>query len=133
MVRAIKSISGRETGNMRKISSQNLIIFEDLKKFFVRLNASWHTNREKCREFSVSYALIERGKKEGVFRDELKIDAVDTFIFELINMFHNSEALNLMNLNRREVLDNIFLPYFRGICTLKGQELMETYIHKLGV
>jgi AcrR family transcriptional regulator len=117
----------------KQITSQNLIIFEDLKKFFVRLNASWHTNREKCREFSVSYALLERGKKEGVFRDELKIDVVDTFIFELVNLYHSSEGIRLMNLSRKEALENIFLPYFRGLCTVNGQTLIDSYLHKLGI
>jgi TetR/AcrR family transcriptional regulator, cholesterol catabolism regulator len=115
----------------KQINSQNLIIFEDLKKFFVRLNASYYANRDKCREFSVSYALLERGKKEGLFRDELKIDVVDAFIFELVNLFHNSEGIRMMKLNRREAMENIFMPYFRGICTAKGQKLIDSYIHKL--
>ena len=115
----------------KQMTSKNLIIFEDLKKIFVRLNASWHTNREKCSEFSVSFALLERGKKEGVFRDELKIDVVDSFIFELVNLFHSSEGIRLMKLSRKEALENIFLPYFRGICTVNGQELIDSYLHKL--
>jgi TetR/AcrR family transcriptional regulator, cholesterol catabolism regulator len=115
----------------KQITSQNLIIFEDLKKFFVRLKASYYANREKCREFSVSYALLERGKREGIFREELKIDVVDTFIFELVNLFHNSEGIRLMQLNRKEALENIFLPYFRGICTNEGQKLIDSYLHKL--
>jgi TetR/AcrR family transcriptional regulator, cholesterol catabolism regulator len=117
----------------KQMTSQNLVIFEDLKKIFVRLNASWHTNREKCREFSVSYALLERGKKDGVFRDELKIDVVDTFIFELVNLFHSSEGIRLMKLNKKDALENIFLPYFRGICTVNGQALIDSYLHKLGI
>lgn len=115
----------------KQMKSQNLIIFEDLKRFFVRLNASWHDNREKCREFSVSYTLLERGKKEGVFRDELKIDVVDTFIFELVNLFHSSEGIRLMNLSRQGAMENIFMPYFRGICTESGQKLIDSYLHKL--
>ena len=115
----------------KQMKSQNLIIFEDLKKFFVRLNASWHANREKCREFSISYALLERGKKEGYFREEIKIDVVDTFLFELVNLFHSSEGIKLMNLDRQSAMENIFLPYFRGICTESGQKLMESYLHKL--
>ena len=115
----------------KQMKAQNLIIFEDLKKYFVRLNASWHANREKCREFSVIFALLERGKKEGFFRNEIKIDIVDTFLFELVNLFHTSEAIRLMELDRQAAMDNIFLPYFRGICTVSGQKLMDSYLHKL--
>jgi TetR/AcrR family transcriptional regulator, cholesterol catabolism regulator len=115
----------------KQISSQNLIIFEDLKKFSLRLNASWHSNREKCREYSISYALIERGKKEGVFREELKVDVVDMFIFELVNLYHTSEGIHLLNLNRKDAMENIFLPYLRGICTVSGQELIDSFLHNL--
>ncbi len=115
----------------KQMMSQNLIIFEDLRKFFVRLNASWHTNREKCREYSISWALLERGKKEGVFREELKIDVVDTFIFEVVNLLHSSKGIKLMNLNRKDAMDNIFMPYFRGLCTESGQRLIDSYLHKL--
>jgi len=114
----------------KQIMSYNPLIFEDMKKYFIRLNASYYANREKCREFSVSYTILEKGKKEDVFRDELKIDTVDTFISELIQLFHNSEAIRMMNLSRKEAMDNIFLPYFRGICTVKGREQIDSYLLK---
>jgi AcrR family transcriptional regulator len=117
----------------RQMASYNPVILEDMKKYFTRLNALMYANREKCREFSVSYTLIEKGKKEDIFRKELKIDVVDNFIHELINLFHNSEGIRLMHLNQKDALDNIFLPYFRGICTRKGQELMDSYINKTGI
>jgi len=74
--------------------------------------------------------LLERGIKEGIFREELKIDLVDTFILEMVVMFHNSAALKQMMMTRKEALDNIFLPYFRGICTAKGVELIDVYARK---
>ncbi len=109
----------------RQMMESNPVILEDLQRYFVRLQTSYYANREKCREFSVSYTLLERGIKEGIFRAELKIDLVDTFILELIVMFHNSQALKQMKMSRQEALDNIFLPYFRGICTPKGLKLIE--------
>ena len=117
----------------RQMDSFNPIIADDLKKYFVRLNASCYTDYEKSRDFSIFYTILEKGKKEGVFRDEIKIDIVNTFVLELINMFHACEALKLLKMNRMEALNNIFLPYLRGICTSKGLELMGTYIHKLEV
>ncbi len=109
----------------RQMMESNPVILEDLQRYFVRLQTSYYANREKCREFSVSYTLLERGIKEGIFREELKIDLVDTFILELIVMFHNSQALKQMKMTRQEALDNIFLPYFRGICTPEGLKLIE--------
>jgi len=114
----------------RQMKESNPVILEDLQRYFVRLQSSYYANREKCREFSVSYTLLERGIKEGIFREELKIDLVDTFILEMVVMFHNSAALKQMQMTRKEALDNIFLPYFRGICTAKGVELIDVYARK---
>lgn len=115
----------------RQMNSFNPIILEDIKKYLVRLNVMYYANREKCREFSVSYALLDKGIKEGVFREELKLDVVDGFIFELANLFHHSEGIRQMKLTRTDALNNILFPYFRGICTRKGLELMDVYIGKL--
>ncbi len=110
-----------------QMSQSNPVVMEDLRRYSMRLQSSYYANREKCREFSINYNLLERGIKEGIFREELKIDLVDTFILEMIIMFHNSQALKMMNMTREEAIDNIFLPYFRGICTAKGVELIELY------
>jgi AcrR family transcriptional regulator len=115
----------------RLMSSYHPVVLDDIKKYFVRLNAAHYANREKCREFSVIYALLDRGKKEGVFRKELKIDIIDTFIYEMLNMVHNSEAVKMIKLTSKDAFDHIFLPYFRGICTRMGQELIDIYAEKI--
>lgn len=114
----------------RQMEESNPVVMEDLQRYFVRLQTFYHANREKCREFSINYNLLERGIREGVFRAELKIDLVDTFIMEMIIMFHSSQALKMMKMTREEAIDNIFLPYFRGICTPKGVELLASYAEK---
>ncbi len=115
----------------RLMSTYHPVILGDLKKYFVRLSAAYYTKRDKCREFSVIYALLEKGKREGVIRQELKIDIIDTFIYEMLNMVHNSEGFKLIKLDSQDAIDHIFLPYFRGICTRMGQELIEVYSEKI--
>ncbi len=112
------------------MKESNPVVMEDLQRYFVRLQTSYYANREKCREFSINYNLLERGMKEGISREDLKIDLVDTFILEMIVMFHSSQALKMMDMTRNEAIDNIFLPYFRGICTPKGVKLIESYTQK---
>jgi AcrR family transcriptional regulator len=115
----------------RLMSTYHPVILGDLKKYFVRLSASYYSKRDKCREFSVIYALLEKGKREGIIREELKIDIIDTFIYEMLNMVHNSEGIKLIRLTSQDAIGHIFLPYFRGICTRKGQELIEVYSEKI--
>jgi AcrR family transcriptional regulator len=115
----------------RLMSTYHPVILADLKKYFIRLSSAYYTKRDKCREFSVIYALLEKGKREGIIRKELKIDIIDTFIYEMLNMVHNSDGIKLIKLTSQDAIDHIFLPYFRGICTKTGQELIEEYSEKI--
>jgi TetR/AcrR family transcriptional regulator, cholesterol catabolism regulator len=111
----------------RQMLTLNPVFLEDMKKYFLRLNARFYADCKINNKFSVSYALLEKGIREKIFRSNLKIDVVDNFLHELINMFHNNEGIRLMNLNKQDALDNIMLPYFRGISTAKGLLLIDAY------
>ncbi len=115
----------------RQMMESSPVIIEDFQRYIMRLKSSYYDNREKCREFSVSYTLLERGIREGIFREELNIDLVDTFILEMIIMFHSSHALKMMKMTRKEALENIFMPYFRGISTPTGVGLIDMYVLKI--
>lgn len=105
----------------------NPVILSDLKRFFSRLRTAYKNNREKYRECSVIFHLLERGKREGVFRADLRIDIIDTLVFELIILFHTSDNLKMMKITHGEAVSNIFLPFFRGLCSQSGLELLESY------
>ncbi len=113
-----------------RLSNINPVYKEDLKKYFSCINECFYQDNEKLKEFSASYALLEKGKSDGVFRSDLNIEIVDNFLHELIIFLHNSLRIRLMNLKEEAVLEFIILPYFRGICTRKGQELMERYFNE---
>lgn len=110
-----------------RIISFNPVFMEDIKKYIIRIHACFFEDLQKMREFSVSYAILEKGIREDIFRKELAIDVVDNFLHELVNIFQKSQRFRLMNLQKEDVLQNILLPYFRGICTKKGQDLMDKY------
>lgn len=109
----------------------NPVFVEDVKKYLPELNISFFANKEKMKEFSVSFIMLEKGMREGVFREDLQIEVVDNFLYEMIGIIHNSERLRLLDPGKGEILNNIFLPYFRGICTRKGLDLMDNYFEKL--
>jgi TetR/AcrR family transcriptional regulator, cholesterol catabolism regulator len=123
-IEALFLIIEREHNRMMSFSP---VFVEDMKKYFSRIHECFFEDQKKIREFSVSYAILERGLKEDIFRKELAIDIVDNFLHELVHFLHTSQRLRLMNLPKEDVLTNILLPYFRGICTRKGQELIDKY------
>ncbi len=113
-----------------RMRTSNPLILEDLKRYFVRLRAYYYANFEKCREFSVPYKLLEKGIREGIFRSDLQVEVVDIFIMELINLVHDSEALRMSKVTQELAFANILLPYFRGLCTPKGLQLIDSFTGK---
>jgi TetR/AcrR family transcriptional regulator, cholesterol catabolism regulator len=114
-----------------RMMSFNPVFLEDMKKYLSKIHECFYKSKQKIKEFSVSYAILERGLREDIFRKELDIDIVDSFMHELVNFLHNSQRFRLMKLEKEDVLKNILLPYFRGICTRKGLELIDKYFNTM--
>lgn len=101
------------------------VFVEDFKKYFPAIQSTLYSCKSDLEKFSASYSLLEKGLKEGIFRNELAIELVDNFLHELISLMHTSQRLTALNVTEEEILTNIFIPYFRGLCTPKGLELMD--------
>lgn len=104
---------------------------EDIKKYFPLVQASFFSNKDRLKQFSASYTLLEKGLKEEIFCKDLRIDLVDNFIHEIISMIHTSDRIRLLKPSDREVACSIFIPYLKGICTAKGLKLMDKYFDEL--
>ncbi|GAP43606.1 transcriptional regulator, TetR family [Lentimicrobium saccharophilum] len=107
------------------------VFTEDIKKYFPVVNASLYSCKKSLKEFSASFTLLEKGIREGIFRKDMRLDLVDNFLHELIGLIHNSDRLRILQPTGQEVLSNIFLPYFRGICTSEGVALMDKYTENI--
>lgn len=103
------------------------VFIEDIKKYFPSVFSAFYACKADLKKYSASYALLERGVKEEIFRTDLRIDLVDTFIHETITILHTSERIHLLNPSPKDIFLNTFLPYLRGISTEKGLRLIEQY------
>lgn len=97
------------------------LFFEDLKKYHFNIYSDV-IEKGDFRDTGITYILLERGKKEGLFNDNINIDAVNMFLHEIFRMVHKEEFLKF----GREVLyESVFLPYWMGISTAKGRKIIE--------
>lgn len=110
-----------------RMMAMNPLFLEDIQKYFAKIHACFYQDHQRIREFSIPYVLLERGMREKIFRSDLQIEIVDNFLHELAGLLHNSVRLKLLQSTYEDILKNILLPYFRGICTRKGQELIDQY------
>jgi TetR/AcrR family transcriptional regulator, cholesterol catabolism regulator len=107
------------------------VFIEDIKRYYPRVNEAFYSCRETLKQFSASYTLLERGRWQGIFREDLKYDLIDNFIHEMIGLFHHSDRIKLTNPTPGDIFHNIMLPYFRGISTAKGLEMIDKYFEQL--
>lgn len=127
VIQAILLIMKRQEEKRREFPK---VFMEDIKKYFHAVNASFFSCKETLNKFSASYTLINKGVKQGIFRKGLRTELVDTFIHEIITVIHNSERIHLLQPSDKEILNSIVLPYFRGLATTKGVELLNTYFNE---
>ena len=114
-------------GQMKR-SRINVLFFEDIRKYYMHYFENSPHNRG-IQNDDITYMLLERGMKEGIFFSDLNMDVINVFIQELMNLAHNPEILPASMDRENLIIRNIFLPYFRGISTPKGRELLESYFN----
>ena len=128
VIEAIFLMMKRET--LRR-SGYTKIFVEDIKKYYSAVSDSLYSCKENLKQFSASYALLDKGIREGIFRDDIQIELTDNFMHELITLMESSERIKALNPLPEDMLRSIFLPYLRGICTMKGVDLMDQYFENV--
>lgn len=107
------------------------VFTEDIKRYFPLVQASFYSSKHDLEKFSATFTLLEKGREQGIFRTDLRTDLVDNFIHEIISIVHTSDRIRLLNPSDSDLISNIMLPYFRGICTPRGLELMIKYFEEI--
>lgn len=128
VIEAIFLMMKRET--LRRTEYPKIFV-EDIKKYYLAVSKSLYSCKESLKEFSASYALLEKGIRESIFRQDIQIELVNSFLHELITLMENSERIKAIKALPEDMLRSIFLPYLRGICTTKGVDLMDQYFENV--
>ena len=109
-------------------AQQQFNMINDIRKYYPQVykNHLTRLNDNKCREMG---QLIERGIGEGVFRKELNPVVVAYFFCKQSDGFTVNDSV-LDKFSFTEIFENIAMTFLRGICTLKGVEIIERYTNK---
>ncbi|HDR67643.1 MAG TPA: TetR/AcrR family transcriptional regulator [Bacteroidaceae bacterium] len=110
--------------SIRIMKQVNPAFFHDISKYHPGI---YNQLAEKgdIRNYMVTLNLLHTGVKQKVFRDALNIDIVNRALHELFNLFSPEHQLTQEDYSRKELFENIIMPYFRGISTDKGVGLIE--------
>jgi AcrR family transcriptional regulator len=117
--------------NQQTMQKINPAFFDDLKKYHTKIFQDVIEN-ENFRNYEVTYTLLKRGMNEGTFRKEIDIDIANRFIHHLIDFFQilEEEKYFFDECDYQKIWTSVHLPYLRGICTEKGQDIVEKFMLK---
>jgi AcrR family transcriptional regulator len=110
--------------NSETFGKINPLFIEDLKKYHFKIFNKL-TAKGELRDFKLTLKLVQRGVKEKVFSDKLKVEIINVFIHKIMDMVHSDE---LSEYTKEEIAISIFLPYLYGISTERGRSLITEYL-----
>jgi predicted DNA-binding protein YlxM (UPF0122 family) len=102
----------------------NPLFFEDLKKYHPEINNKI-VHKGSIRDYSLSESLLLRGVDEGIIKNDINIGIVNIFLHKCIDIINSDEFVNI---NKKDIKDAVFIPYFIGISTEKGVKLIEKHL-----
>lgn len=71
--------------------------------------------------------IIERGIKEGIFRDDIDIGITNKCMLEAVRMSNDKDLFPPEEYINKDVIKNVYISYLRGISTKKGIGLINSY------
>lgn len=95
----------------------------DLKKYHNNVLME-NSNGPDLPDYRNNQQVIENGIKEGLFRKEINADLANRCLYNLGKTIVDHEIYPYELFSRRDVIENIFINYLRGISTQKGLELI---------
>ncbi|HPD24589.1 MAG TPA: TetR/AcrR family transcriptional regulator [Bacteroidales bacterium] len=101
----------------------NPLFFEDLKKYHLTIYNKFHQNGD-LKDYELTRTLFEKGKQEGIIRNDINIELLNIIIHKLIDIIHDDD---LKVYDNEEILKTVFIPFIIGVSTQKGRVLVEKY------
>lgn len=102
----------------------NPAFFHDFKKYHNKVFKEFSVPGD-IRDFSITSKLLETGLSQGVFREDLNLEIVNHGLHALFDLFAQESPMIRAGFHRKDMLEHVIIPYFRGISTEKGQRLLE--------
>lgn len=103
--------------------------FMELKKFYPQLY-TFAVERMIKSHFTIINEGIKRGQQQGLFREDINLEIVAKLMLEMGHLADNSEVFPVRQYPRKELFKELYITYIRGLCTLKGIDIIDNYFNK---
>lgn len=104
-------------------------IFFELEKYFPETANEVNIHKKECLLKGIK-ANIDRGIKEGLYRQDISSEILAESRLHLIYLVFNGKNFSSSEYDIKTVLKELNEFYLNGICTEKGRELITTYLNQ---
>lgn len=112
---------------LERFANINPVVFFDLTKYYHQLFREKNEKRKKiCTTFLERN--LERGIKEGLYREDLDKEVVSRLWFSKIELMQGHELFPLEQFSFRYILLKFSELHVRSIATQKGTEILNNYL-----
>ncbi|MBP3192769.1 TetR/AcrR family transcriptional regulator [Natronogracilivirga saccharolytica] len=112
---------------VRQLEKINPVLFEQMRRNYPRLYETIQ-KETSSRIYNDITALLEKGKHEGWFLEEVNSDIVARLFGEQMRQLVNYELFPVTEYPRPELFRHIFLHFMRGITTAKGRRRIDQLV-----
>lgn len=108
------------------MSEMNPVVFEEMEKFFPAVFTKFFHHKNTY-IFEKIQKNLEKGIREGLFREELNVDVITKFRIETMFIPFNQDVFPYGKYKLAEVETETLELYLYGISTIEGQKLIRKY------
>lgn len=104
----------------------------DLKKYYPEIHNKLHDVR-KSRMLESTLNNIKKGKKEGLFREDLDDEIIAKFQTDRFLSMNSDDFYNQDDMFNPQYLLELFIYHIRGIANEKGIEVLDKTLEKIDI
>ena len=109
--------------------SLDIRVIHDMQRYFPE---SWMLFENHKSDFILKSIIdnLERGKAEGLFREDINVDIIAKIRMEQVQLAMDPSVFPGDSYNIKEIHYQLLLQYVHGISTLKGRSLINKYMNR---
>ncbi len=121
---AVERMFARDEGIIKASRTNNSLMLRQLIKYYPQIfNKHMLNFSEKISEILIHN--IERGRKQGLYREDFDADLYSKLFFQLIMTYDNSPFLDTTHISRERYHQETLSLYMNAITTEKGKEVLK--------
>lgn len=114
---------------IKSMNAINPVFFRDMEKLYPDTWNAIRENKEK-EALRLSKELLQKGIKEGLFREEIHIPIIAKLFQEQIKLLADENVFPHDEYSFADVFQSLMINFMRGISTRKGIELIDSMLAK---